>query len=138
VLTTVCWCNLSAEFCACSHRLPKVKPSALRLRRILSLAVLRNKRVTVLHIGAGGLSESNQLRAIGLIYSAMRSTLNPTIARVKDKGEGTGHKPRGGTGDGAGCVAILLEGLQSVGWLLRPCPGRAQAMAPSCSPFGSG
>jgi hypothetical protein len=76
--------------------------------------------VTVLHIGAGGLSESNQLRAIGLIYSAMRSALSLTIAGVKDRGEGTGHKPRGGTGDGAGCVAILLEGLQSVGWCAHP------------------
>ena len=42
--------------------------------------------MTVLRVGAGGLAEANQLLAIGLIYSAMRSALSPTIAGVQDRG----------------------------------------------------
>jgi hypothetical protein len=44
VLTTVCRRNPSVEFSTCSHRFQRLKPSALRPRRILSLAVLRNER----------------------------------------------------------------------------------------------
>ena len=53
--------------------------------------------MTVLRIGAGGLAEANQLRAIGLIYSAMRSTLSPTIAAVQVRGWVHGPQNHGTT-----------------------------------------